>query len=197
MWAWKSPAPAQHRLERPVLGQVLGAVLYSNQSGKAQKATDAQANLANTAADIFKQQAAIDLPFRTATMSGLLDRSHQKFPRFMPGSPSAALNPMAGGRQPQYPGAGGQRASGPAAGRDFQSILQALQGGNRAQSSPIGPLIKQLLTQSSGAPPGGAPPSGAPPGGEPPSGEPPSGTLPGGLTEDDLSRLLRALLSRM
>ena len=129
----------------PVIGQVLSAVFYNKQSGKAQDAADAQGYLANAAADIFKQQAAIDLPYRTATMSGLMDRSQQKFPRIMPGSPSAALNPMAGGRQPQYPLFGN---------RDFQSILHDLQGGNRAQSPPIGPLIKQLLTQQ--APPGGA-----------------------------------------
>ena len=138
----------------PVIGQIIAAYLVNKQSGKVGKAADAQGNLANTAADIFGRQAAIDLPFRASTMGALLGRGQQKFPRIMPGSPSAALNPMAGGRQPQYPGASGVPANGPAPGRDFQSILQALQGGNRAQSSPIGPLIKQLLTQST--PPGGA-----------------------------------------
>jgi len=112
----------------PAIGQVLSALLFGRSQKKADKATDAQANLANVSADIFRQQSAIDLPYRATAMDALLRRSKQQFPRILPTSPGTALNPLSGGQQPQYPMSGVNSAPPQ---RDFQSILRALTAGRR------------------------------------------------------------------
>lgn len=79
--------PATAAMLAPFLGQMLGG-LFGGDGGNskaANRALAAQARLANTMANVYGQQASMDLPYRQDLFSALRQRAMQATPRFMPG----------------------------------------------------------------------------------------------------------------
>ena len=152
---------------------VVGRLLSGSSGGTVEdRALSAQTDIAEFLAKMQKDQASLDLPFRSDLFGALRGRQQQKFPRFMPKKPPGT-NPLDKLRKAK--GLPGQEESGggtPA----YKGGFNARPGLNEAlreQRTPRTPMeqLQGLMERMGGG--GGGGPAGKP-------GGPGGGSLPGG-----------------
>jgi hypothetical protein len=82
------------KIASSVVPALIGGLLNRGNDKASREAASAQLELSNQLLDIFKQQAALDLPFQRDLQGALRERMGRSIPRFTP-SRGPAVNPLA------------------------------------------------------------------------------------------------------